>query len=185
MEELKKLGAKIKILRRSRKFTVNELAKRAGCTSGYISQIEKGIASPSISTLKNIATALGVKLVDLFVESDADEEIVIRKGEGFEIRYPQGDASIFLLVKSLAGKNMEPLLARFEPGAGSHGLYSHSGGQEFGYVVRGTLELRIEDKVYSLNEGDSFYFDSTRPHGYINRGKSVTEVIWVISPPTY
>jgi len=172
-------------LRKSRKLTIHDLAEKAGCTSGYISQIEKGIASPSISTLKRIGTALGIKLVDFFIEDEKEEEVVTRKGEGFEIKYPQGDASIFLLVKSLGGKNMEPLLARFEPGAGSHGLYSHSGGQEFGYVISGELDLIIEDKVYKLKNGDSFYFDSTRPHGYVNRGKEVSEVIWVISPPTY
>ena len=80
---------------------------------------------------------------------------------------------------------MEPLLAQFEPGAGSNGLYSHSGGQEFGYIVSGEIDLMIEDKVFKLKKGDSFYFDSTRPHGYVNNGKEVAEIIWVISPPTY
>lgn len=162
------------------------MAGKVGCTSGYISQIEKGTSSPSIATLKKLATALEVKLVDFFLEEEEiDERIVIRNGEGFEIKYPQGDASIFLLVKKLSVRTMEPLLARFEPGSGSHGLYSHSGGQEFGFVICGELDLMIEDKVFKLKKGDSFYFDSTRLHGYINNGEEVAEVIWVISPPTY
>jgi transcriptional regulator with XRE-family HTH domain len=161
------------------------LAERVGCTSGYISQIEKGKANLSIATLKKVATALEVKLVDFFIEDDEGEDIVIKKGKGFEIQYPQGDASIFLLVRKLSGRNMEPLLARFEPNSGSHGLYSHAGGQEFGFVVTGELDLTVEDNVFQLKKGDSFYFDSARPHGYVNNGKEISEVIWVISPPTY
>lgn len=164
---------------------MRDLAKKVGCTAGYISQIEKGVSSPSIATLKKMATSLEIKLVDFFLEEDIGEDIVIRNGEGFEIKYPQGDASIFLLVKKLSGRNMEPLLARFEPGSGSHGLYSHGGGQEFGFVVTGELDLMVDDNVFKLRKGDSFYFDSTRPHGYVNNGDEVSEVIWVISPPTY
>jgi len=184
--ELRALGEQVKALRKSRAFTLNDLARRAGCTSAYISQIEKGTVSPSISTLKNIATGLGVRLVDLFVwNQEEDDDVVIRKDKGFEISYPRGDASIFLLVKNLTAKYMQPLLARFEPGSGSEGLYAHSGGQEFGFVVTGSIDLLFEDRVYSLEEGDSFYFNSTRPHGYTNTGRDVAQVLWVISPPTY
>ena len=87
---------------------MRNLAEKVGCTSGYISQIEKGTLSPSISTLKKLATALEVKLVDFFLEEEIDEGIVIRNGEGFEIKYPQGDASIFLLVKKLSGRLWSP-----------------------------------------------------------------------------
>ena len=183
---MEEIGAKIKTLRKSRKFTLKDVAERAGCTNAYISQIEKGIVSPSISLLKNIATAFGIRLVDLFlVDEEADDEIIIRRGEGFEIKYPRGDASISLLVKNLEGKNMQPLVARFNPKSGSEGLYAHGGGQEFGYVLSGELDLMIEDKVYNLKRGDTFYFNSTRPHGYINHSEEITEVLWVISPPTY
>ena len=162
------------------------MAGRAGCTNAYISQIEKGIVSPSISLLKKIATALGLRLVDLFLtDGEPSDEVVIRRGQGFEIKYPRGDASIFLLVKNLEGKNMQPLLARFDPESGSEGLYAHGGGQEFGYVLSGELELIIEDKTYNLRKGDAFYFNSTRSHGYVNPSNRVTEVLWVISPPTY
>lgn len=186
MKELEIIGAKIRALRKSRNFTLSDLAERAGCTNAYISQIEKGIVSPSISLLKKIATGLGMKLVDLFLEDETpNDEVVIKKGEGFEIKYPRGDASIFLLLKNLEGKNMQPLLARFEPKSGSEGRYTHGGGQEFGYVLKGELDLMVEDNRYKLKEGDSFYFNSTRSHGYSNNSDEVTEVLWVISPPTY
>lgn len=72
------------------------------------------------------------------------------------------------------------------PGSGSRGQYSHGlGGEEFGYVISGQLYLIIEDKEYILEDGDSFYFKSTKPHGYTNKSDRVAEVMWVISPPPY
>lgn len=136
--------------------------------------------------LKRIASALGIRLVDLFLAADEPtDELVIRRNEGFEIEYPRGDASIFLLLKNLEGKNMEPLLAKFSPKSGSEGLYAHGGGQEFGYVLSGELDLTVGERTYNLKKGDAFYFNSTRLHGYMNPSDEITEVLWVISPPTY
>lgn len=186
MEELKILGGKIRDLRRSRRFKLYDLAERVGCTSAYISQIEKGTVSPSISVLKNIANGLGVKLVDLFTVDGGEDHVIVRNGEGCKIKYPRGDASITLLVRNIEGKNMEPLLKVLKPKAGSDGLYSHSGSQEFGYVLSGEFNLMIEENVYTLGKGDSFYFNSSRPHGFINNNEEEDALIlWVISPPTY
>ena len=186
LKELKELGHKIRSLRKSRGFTLQDIGDAAGCTKAYISQIEKGVVSPSISVLKRIATALGIRLVDLFiVPGEEDDEVVVKRGEGFKIKYPRGDASLSMLVKNLDGRNMQPLLKRLDPKAGSDGLYAHNGSQEFGYVVSGEFDLMIEDKVYRLSEGDSFYFNSSRPHGFINNGEEPAEIVWVISPPTY
>ena len=186
LKELKELGQKIRSLRKSRGFTLQDIGDSAGCTKAYISQIEKGVVSPSISVLKRIATALGIRLVDLFlVPGEEDDEVVVKRGEGFKIKYPRGDAFLSMLVKNLDGRNMQPLLKRLDPKTGSDGLYAHNGSQEFGYVVSGKFDLMIEDKVYRLQEGDSFYFNSSRAHGFINNGEVPAEIVWVISPPTY
>ncbi len=187
--EIEEIGNKIKIIRKNKNLTIRKLASLVGCSNGYISQLEKGNVTPSITILKKISNALGIKLVDFFLEEQDEQnedEGLIRKNERFEIRYPQSDASIFMLTKRLTGRSMEPLLARFEPGSGSRGQYSHGlGGEEFVYVISGQLHLMIEDKEYLLEEGDSFYFKSSKPHGYTNKSDRITEVIWVISPPTY
>jgi transcriptional regulator with XRE-family HTH domain len=112
---------KIKKIRINKNLTIRKLASLAGCSNGYISQLEKGDVTPSITILKKISNALGMRLVDFFLEEQDEETIVIRKNDRFEIRYPQSDASIFMLTKRLTGRSMEPLLARFEPGAGSRG----------------------------------------------------------------
>ena len=127
-----------------------------------------------------------MRLVDFFLEEQDEEAVVIKKMSASKLGTLKSDASIFMLTKRLTGRLMEPLIARFEPGSGSRGQYSHGlGGEEFGYVISGQLYLMIEDKEYILEEGDSFYFKSTKPHGYTNKSDRVTEVMWVISPPTY
>lgn len=185
-EELISLGKTIKSMRKSRNLTLQDLAETVDCTKAYISQIEHGVASPSISILKRIASALDIRLVDLFLAPDAEEdEVVVRHGQGFKIKYPKGDASLSLLIKNLEGRNMQPLLKRLDPKTGSGGLYSHNGSQEFGYVISGEFDLMIEDTVYTLTTGDSFYFNSNRPHGFYNKGDEPAEIVWVVSPPTY
>jgi len=88
-----------------------------------------------------------------------------------------------LLVKNLEGRNMEPLLKRLDPKTGSNGLYAHAG--RIRHVISGSFDLRGGDKVYNLSEGDSFYFDSSRQHGFINNSEELAEILWVISLPTY
>jgi transcriptional regulator with XRE-family HTH domain len=126
--ELKELGNKIRSLGKGRGFTLQGIGDDAGCTKAYISQIEKGVVSPSISMLKRIATALGISPLDLFlVPGEEDDEVVVKRGEGFKKKYPRGDASLSMLVKNLDGKNMQPLLKRLDPKSGSDGLYAHNG----------------------------------------------------------
>ncbi len=186
LQELKVLGGKIRALRLSRHYKLRDLAERAGCTTPYISQIEKGSVSPSIAVLKSIANGLGVKLVDLFItDDDSSDDVVVRAENRPQLKYPTGDATLSLLAKNLQGKNMEPLLKVLPPGAGSDGLYSHTGSQEFGYVLSGQFDLLVEEKTYTLQEGDSFYFSSSRPHGFVNHSDKDAFVLWVISPPTY
>ncbi len=185
-EELERLGNTIRSIRQSRKLTLRDVGENAGCTKAYLSQIERGVVSPSISVLKRIATALGIRLVDLFlVPGDKEDNVVTRRGEGVTIRYPKEGAFLSLLVKDLEGRNMEPLLKRLEPKTGSDGLYAHAGSQEFGHVLSGSFDLMVDDKVYTLHAGDCFYFDSSRQHGFMNNSKEPADILWIISPPTY
>src|SRR5438067_1672688 len=90
-----------------------------------------------------------------------------------------------LLVHRQGGKLLEPLYVVIPPGKGSDGQYDHAG-EEFGFVLSGTLELSVEDTVYRIRKGDSFYLKSTRRHGFRNANKrSRTIVLWVITPPSF
>jgi len=79
---------------------------------------------------------------------------------------------------------MEPHLFTVSPGAGSGEPYTHEG-EEFIFVLRGSLKIELEGKEYELRAGDSFYFESSTPHAWRNAGKSKTQLIWINTPPTF
>jgi transcriptional regulator with XRE-family HTH domain len=175
---------KIRAIRLAKGLNMRELADKVSCSTSFISQIENGKVSPSISMLKKIATELDVRVVDFFMTEETDNDVILRKDKRTHMKYPQGHAFIELLVSKVSDKKMQPIWAHFEPGDGSEGLYSHTG-EEFGLVIKGSLELQLEDEVYMLDEGDTFYFNSERKHGYRNLGDTTTTVIWVITPPSF
>jgi len=176
---------KLRAFRKSRKMTLKDVADRAGCTSAYISQLEKGRANPSIATLKRIASVFNVKIIDFFLDDqDEEDEVLVRKEQRVMMGFNMGSAVIESLVRTTQNKRMQPLYNRLKPGGGSNGEYTHEG-EEFGIVLAGELELVVGDSVYYVKEGDSFYFPSTTSHGFYNRGEKDTIVIWVTSPPSF
>ena len=176
---------KLRALRKSRRMTLKDVADRAGCTSAYISQLEKGRANPSIATLKKIASVFHVKIVDFFLENgDEENEVVVRKEQRTTMGFSMGSAIIESLMKTTENRRMQALHNTIRPGGGSNGEYTHEG-EEFGIVLAGELELTVGDRVYHVKEGDSFYFPSTKPHGFHNRRERDAVVIWVSSPPSF
>ena len=165
--------------------TLKQLASKAGCTDAYLSQLERGRANPSITTLKKIAQALQVKVVDFFLESEhEDNDVVLGEKERVDISFKEGDARIQMLVRNIQNKRMQPFFTTLEPGGGSKGAYSHIG-EECGIVLQGRLEINLNGKTYSVRKNESFYFSSQEPHSWHNPGKTRTVVIWVVSPPTF
>jgi transcriptional regulator with XRE-family HTH domain len=182
---LEEIGRKLKTFRLANGMTLKQLASRAGCTDAYLSQLERGRANPSITTLKKITEALRMKVVDFFLESEREEnDVVLGEQERVNINFKQGDAKIQMLVRNIRNKRMQPFYTTIEPGGGSKGYYSHIG-EECGIVLQGRLEIDRNGKVYSVKKNESFYFSSQEPHSWTNPGKKRTVVIWVVSPPTF
>jgi len=179
------LGEKIRSCRLRKKLTLKQVAGGAGCTDVFLSQVERGIASPSIATLKRIANALNVSIISLIQdEEDEKDEVVTRKQDRVQFKFPHAEVYSELLTRNFRHKQMQPLYKIIKPGAGSEGVYSHQG-EEMGIILEGTLELTVDGQCYHLEPGDSFYFNSTREHGYRNTGQEETRLIWVITPPTF
>jgi len=181
------LGARLRELRKARSMTLQALADKAGLSVGFLSQLERNQASPSVRALNTLAQALDVSIHWFFPdpeeEQDPDADVIVRSGRRRAIRFDTGIKDE-LLCPTLTGK-LEMLLCTLQPGATSDDeLYSHNG-EEAGYVAGGTLELTIEDRIYVLDAGDSFHFDSNRPHRYRNPGDEVTTVVWAMTPPHY
>ena len=176
------MSEKIKIRRKKLGLTLKALAERVGCTDAYISQIETGKAVPSISILQKIASSLDAQVSELLSDEQNKDKIFLSKDERTQIIYPESHIFAELLVSKISNKTMEPLYKVIPVGCGSLKAHKHIG-EEFGYVLKGKLELKISGQTKVLEPGDSFYFSSTLPHSYKNVGDVDVETIWVVSPP--
>lgn len=182
---MKEIAEKLRALRLANRMTLKELAKKAGCTDAYLSQLERGRANPSIMILKKVASALQVKVVDFFLEAETSgDDVVLREGDRVNINFRTGNARMQLLARDIHDRRMQPFYTTIEPGGGSEGPYSHVG-EEFGIVLRGVLEIQIQGRTHRVKKNESFYFSSREPHSWSNPGKGKTEVIWVVSPPSF
>ncbi len=180
------LGTEIRGLRKARNLTLSDLAATSGLSVGYLSMVERQKAMPSIKALMSIAQALGVT-IGWFFEADTvrpqERGLVVRRSRRRRIDYSTGIVDE-LLSPSLKG-SLELVLCRLAPGATSgEEPYSHSS-EEAGVIVRGRLELWVDGQSVLLETGDSFGFESTRPHRYRNPGPDEAEVVWAITPPSY
>lgn len=181
------VGREIKGLRKAKNLSLQQMAARCGKSIGFLSQVERGLSTPSISDLHQIAEALGVQISWFFPQGGAvepsDGGVVVRKARRRRLAFASG-ISDFLLSPSLEGP-LELLCSTMEPGSDSGtDTYEHVG-HEAGVVLKGTLELWIGEQHFLLEEGDSFSFASSTPHRYRNPGDTQTELIWAVTPPSY
>ncbi len=182
------VGGQLRALRKAKGLSQQQLADAAGLSIGLVSQIERGVSSASVRTLRALTEALGVTVGWLFHHGAPppleEHGIVLRRAHRRTMRLNDGAVLKELLSPNLDGK-LEVLIVNVAPGAAS-GLtpYTHEG-EEIGVVLEGQLDLWVEDKLFRLQEGDSFGFASSRPHRFENPGASIARVLWVITPPTF
>lgn len=181
------LGREIKSLRKAKGLSLQQLGSACGKSIGFLSQVERGMSTPSISDLHQIADTLEVQISWFFPDGAAAEPsdggVVVRKARRRRLAFASGIAD-YLLSPNLDGP-LELLWSSMEPGAESGpDFYDHIG-HEGGVVLRGALELWVGEQHFVLAEGDSFSFPSSTPHRYRNPGDTMTELFWVVTPPSY
>ncbi len=174
------LGIKIKNLRLKKGLTQEELASRCELTKGYISQLENDLTSPSIATLNDILNALGTRLNEFF--ADDDEQIVFKEEDCF---VKEGENENIVWLVPTAQKNaMEPIKMELPAGAQSEHDMPHEG-EEFGYVLSGTIKLHIGKREEIASKNESFYFRADRTHFIENVGDDKAVIIWLSCPPNF
>lgn len=182
------IGAKIKVLRTSKKKTLQEVADETGFSPALISQIENNNVSPPIATLSRIAKVLGVRVGYFFKDEGPEEEYeVIRRGERPVVTRVisrtggQHGYTYHALTYKKRDKAMEPFILSVDPEVvEDSNLYSHEG-EEFLLILEGKAMLLLGDKRIVLNEGDSVYFQSTLRHRLISHGGAGAKVLAVLS----
>ena len=175
------IGHKIKQLRVQNGLTLEELASRSELTKGFLSQLERNLTSPSISTLEDILEALGSSLSDFFKE-EKDEQTVFQKKDFFVDE--RDDYTINWIVPNTQKNDMEPILIEIPQGGKSFSVRPH-GGEEFGYVVDGTAVLIAGDKRYVIKKGETFYMTGKDFHYITNEKAKMAKIIWESTPPLF
>jgi len=183
---MKIVGINIRKLREKKGLTLRELAMNMSVSASLLSQIETGKTSPSLATLKKVADALNITIGSLISDrQESPSQIIVRADERQKMDRGSKGMQMYLLTSDDPNKQMEPLLFKLEEKAGSgKETYKHFG-QEFILILKGAMEITLNDTNYILKKGDTIYFNSSTPHSFRNINKGETEALWVVTPPTF
>lgn len=178
------IGDKLRRLRLQRGLTQEELADRCELSKSFISLLERDLTSPSLDTLGDLLETLGSDLPTFFRKTES-EKLVFGDGDIFVKEDPEVmKGMIRWLIPSAQKNQMEPIMIEMAPGGETVEHDPHEG-EEFGYVLSGTIRIVLGDRVEKAHKDESFYFRPTAPHKLVNAGKGPCRVLWVSTPPSF
>lgn len=181
------LGRRLRDLRRRRALTLQALSEESGVSIGMLSQIERGVSTPSIRTLQRVAEALDVPIGWFFSDGPASPGTpawVLRRADRRRLALRSNGVTKELLAPAGEGA-IELLYVTIEPGGSSGSSpYSHAG-EDAGMVIEGSMVLEVDGESCLLGAGDAFRFRSTLPHRFDNPGPVRAVVLWAVTPPFY
>ncbi|XEC96203.1 helix-turn-helix domain-containing protein [Paenibacillus tarimensis] len=160
------LGQRIRIIRKQQNRTLDEIASQCGFTKSLLSKIENEVSTPPISTLMKIAEALGVKVSELLEENRDIETIFTRAEHAQDIRHwikTEKGYSFYAFAAGRPDKLMQPYYFVAKKGEVKKHVFTHSG-EEFVYVLEGSMKYKVGSIEYTLQAGDSIYFTSLEEH---------------------
>lgn len=182
------LGAKIREIRQNKGLTLSELSYKTELTASYISQVERDIIEPSLSSLRKISNALQVPIYT-FLSGTKKDHVLIKAEERKKLALPNSSITYEFLTPMAADKvtnpKMEIIYFQLEPNSWSSEEYLIHSADECIFVIKGTIETFLGEKKYTLKEGDSIYIHENIPHRIYNPGKDKVIGISNISPPIY
>ena len=182
METSFSLGEKLRQLRNERNISQRELAQLAGLSPNSISLIERDETSPSVATLRSLATALNIRMSYFFEEESPTSVLHIKSGA--RPRIESEGVTIEGMGKTLAYQELEPFSITLDPHAGSGGERQvvHTG-HEFVYCLQGKIEYVIDGNIYLMETGDILIFEATLPHLWRNPFDAEAKFILVLQTP--
>lgn len=206
-ETTTKIGKKIRKERKKRQLTLAQLSELTGLSKSFLSQLERGLTEPSISSLKKISKQFGLSVVNLFmdgneqdpnweynnspIENGSSKPVYIKKTEVVRVDKRKrlalpGSNVIYDLLTPDMKRKLEVMYMRVSKGdtSGPEPMLDISG-EKMAIILKGTLELTIGDDVFILNEGDSLYYSTDNPHSWRALDGDTIEVIWVLTPPSF
>lgn len=176
------LGQRIRELRKAKGVLLRDAASDAGVSESFLSQVERGLANPSVASLRRIAGALREPVASLF-SGEAPSGAVVRAGSRRRMAHP---ASSDYLMTPPSARKLQIIQSVISPGSGSGAEpYTHPGEEECVVVLSGDLSVSVGSDSHSLAAGDSLLIDPQIEHGFHNPGAVDAVVLWVMTPPTY
>ena len=181
--KINQIGQRIRIAREHKKLTLDELAVRTGLTKSFLSQVERGKSNPSLASIRSIVQELNIPLVSLFENSTKNlSDVVVRKNKPKNFKLPDSILKFELLTPDL--KRQMEIIRVIAPPEGRSEFMAHEG-EEWGYVVKGRIRLTVGNEEFELEAGDTAYYSSEVPHGWVNETDDEVELIWAITPPSF
>lgn len=178
------LGQAIRRLRNQRQLSLSVVARSAGVSESFLSQVERGLASPSVASLRRIAEALGVPVAAFFVGPDSSDRLVRASQRRRLVHHRHGWEDT--IVTPPVAERLQIHWSIVQPGQGSGSEpYTHASDEECVIVLKGVVILGFGDREYRLEAGDSFLLDPKQSHRFRNPGPDVAEILWVMTPPSY
>ena len=163
--------------------SMRRLAELSGRSASTISQIERGLIEPRMSTLVALTVPLGITVAQ-FMSDEGAIHRPLRRADRIELRFGSKRREYLLTRRPFS--NLEVYLVVLEPGGTSdHAQVTHGSSDELCLVLAGNdLWFESGDERHVLHAGDSIEFRSSTPHWVVNEGTEVAELVWAISPPT-
>jgi transcriptional regulator with XRE-family HTH domain len=185
-----KVGTKVREFREKNHFTLEDLAAKTGIESQMLARIEAHEFVPPIATLMRLAGVLNVSVAWFFQDQSGSDKIALtRRGERVRImrRPHHTEGEVDYIYESLeirkVQKHMEPFIVEFPVRDTSEMVFTCHEGEEFLYLLEGTLEFRSADRVEILNPGDSIYFESDVAHSFRCMGGTPAKALAVLWRP--
>ncbi|SET16324.1 Transcriptional regulator, contains XRE-family HTH domain [Natronincola peptidivorans] len=182
------LGKRIREIRHKKGMTLNELASEIDVTASYISQVERNIIEPSLSSLRKIAVALGVPLFT-FLQDDSVDPVVVRASERKKLALPESSIIYEFVTPMVSDTKIKPkmeiIFFTLEPKSWTSDENITHEADECIFVIEGQLEIFLEEKKYCLESGDSVYIKENIGHRFYNPTDEIIRGITIITPPIY
>jgi transcriptional regulator with XRE-family HTH domain len=179
------IGRRLREARQQRRLTIDQVARATGLNRGFLSQVERDLATPSVASLLKICAALDIRIGDLF--DDRDDSKIVRAGERPSIQFGGVGAHDQLLTPA-SNRRLQAIYGTLGPGGHSEDgeSYRTPTDAQFVHVVKGEFEITLAGEVFRLRAGDSLTFTGREPRSWRNpsRTRSV-ELIWVLTPSLF
>jgi len=185
-----RIGEKIRGLRQQKRLTLQELSALTTLSKPLLSQIENDQVVPPLATLLKIAKGLKVGIHFFFEDEGNRQKYILTRREDVREdetvpRPVNNEVSrpyvYFSLAQGLRHKHMEPFLVEFENREWDEKLFfKHDGDEEFLYVTEGELDFYYNSEIIRMRKGDSIYYDSSQPHGWVAVGDGKAKAVAVL-----